>query len=54
MLYIATILFLASSLQDLLWAHSPFSAIWEIPTGLLHATKIGESDLSPDEALDDT
>ena len=31
MLYIATTLFLASSLQDSLWAHSPFSAIWEIP-----------------------
>ena len=31
MLYTATTLFLASSLQDSLWAHSPFSAIWEIP-----------------------
>ena len=31
MLYIATTLFLASSLQDLLQAPSPFSAIWEIP-----------------------
>ena len=45
-------LFIMAAILDGLFIMCSIHAL--IVTGLLHATKIGESDLSPDEVLDDT